>query len=218
MVCSECGLTTVDRDMAACPRCDTQFARPVRALGWATAVLFALIAGVIATELAMRLRGASRAQLTPGYAAMAVTGVALATVFLVWFCRVRHNAAAWEPQSYGPGWAVGAWFLPGGNAWIPFRIAIEAWVTTFESKKEPLSIYAWWVCWIGTWVATIRLHEVTIQTPTRRYVQSTFSLHPFNTYQLAFAVAAAVFGALVVGQLSRGQHAWISGKIIQPVI
>lgn len=221
MVCSECGLATVERDMAACPRCDTQFARPVGGLGWATFALFVAMAAALAAVLWLRQRAASPASLTAGYTVAAVVGVALATVFLVWFCRIRHNAAAWEPQSYGPGWAVGAWFLPGAGLWIPFRIALEAWSTTFESKRESWSLYAWWICWLGAWATAIvpHAHEIGYDpNPRRRRYESTFSLYLFNDVQFASAVAAALLGALVVVQLSRRQDAWISGKIIRPII
>lgn len=51
--------------------------------------------------------------------------LATATVFIVWFHRVRTNAGVFAPdlQSRGAGWAIGGWFIPIGNLWIPRGVA-----------------------------------------------------------------------------------------------
>lgn len=55
---------------------------------------------------------------------MAIGGLALIPVFLVWFHRVRCNAEVWMPgrHRFSPGWAVGGWFVPVVNLWFPKQI------------------------------------------------------------------------------------------------
>ncbi len=50
-------------------------------------------------------------------------------VFVVWFHRTRTNAEAFAPGAdrLRPGWAIGGWFVPLANFWLPYRIAVATW-------------------------------------------------------------------------------------------
>ncbi|WP_328928877.1 DUF4328 domain-containing protein [Streptomyces sp. NBC_00190] len=81
--------------------------------------------------------------------AMAPTAV----VFIVWFHRVRVNAAVWAPGTFrrGAGWAIGVWFIPAvGWTVLPFLIAMKVWVASASrlpgSAASPVSalpVTAW---------------------------------------------------------------------------
>lgn len=60
-------------------------------------------------------------------------GVVLAIVFITWFKRAYTNLsrAGVETQS-GPGWAIGAWFVPIVNMFLPLIIMLEIW----KKKKD----------------------------------------------------------------------------------
>ena len=47
-----------------------------------------------------------------------------AVVFLVWLHRARRNAVAVRHQ-FGPGWAIGGWFVPLANVYIPLRVVLD---------------------------------------------------------------------------------------------
>nr|WP_276607218.1 DUF4328 domain-containing protein [Streptomyces sp. A0958] len=53
-----------------------------------------------------------------------LTLLATAVVFLVWLRRIRLNAEVFDPRAHTlrPGWAIGAWFVPIGNLWLPHRV------------------------------------------------------------------------------------------------
>ncbi|MGW2472069.1 DUF4328 domain-containing protein [Streptomyces sp. NPDC001665] len=62
----------------------------------------------------------------------AFTLLATGIVFLVWFRRARRNAEVFDAyaQSMRPGWAIGAWFVPIGNLWLPYRVASGIWTAS----------------------------------------------------------------------------------------
>ncbi|MEU9717963.1 DUF4328 domain-containing protein [Streptomyces sp. NPDC047976] len=78
-----------------------------------------------------------------------VTGI----VFLVWFHRVRANAELFAPGAgrLGRGWAVGAWFVPLANLWLPYRIAATTWTSSTPAGAGagrrgfgPSLVSLWW--------------------------------------------------------------------------
>jgi len=69
-------------------------------------------------------------------------------MFLVWFYRARVNAEShgW-PQRRSPGWAIGAWFVPVVNLWIPFQIMVDIWRAGLpEQARTNIAILPgiWW--------------------------------------------------------------------------
>ena len=89
-------------------------------------------------------------------------GLYLSTVvlFLMWFHRAYKNLTPLGAVGlqYSPGWTIGAWFIPIGNLFIPYRIAKEIWVKSGERHEEyaflntestvPSVIGTWWGFWI----------------------------------------------------------------------
>ncbi|MCM2387495.1 DUF4328 domain-containing protein [Streptomyces albipurpureus] len=76
-----------------------------------------------------------------------------AILFIMWFHRMRRNAGAFAPEQFrrGPGWAIGAWFIPLAQVWLPFRIAIDIWSASAPSQADgkPVKatfwpVFAWW--------------------------------------------------------------------------
>uniref|UniRef100_A0AAU2UYS2 DUF4328 domain-containing protein n=1 Tax=Streptomyces sp. NBC_00003 TaxID=2903608 RepID=A0AAU2UYS2_9ACTN len=87
--------------------------------------------------------------------------VVTAVVFIVWFHRVRCNADvfAGDVCTRGKGWAIGGWFIPVGNLWIPSRIAREIWTASAQSAPDgswrtvsQRPITAWWSLWVANLV------------------------------------------------------------------
>ncbi|MEV5673966.1 MULTISPECIES: DUF4328 domain-containing protein [unclassified Streptomyces] len=111
--------------------------------------------------LAVRLDEADRADRLYYFAgsAQVLTLLATAVVFIIWFCRVRQNAEIFDASAHTmrPGWAVGGWFVPFGNLWLPYRVAAGVWTTGAQTlgdpggrtvSRAPLNLWwASWVCW-----------------------------------------------------------------------
>ncbi|MFF1462647.1 DUF4328 domain-containing protein [Streptomyces sp. NPDC058330] len=85
--------------------------------------------------------------------------LATAVLFLLWFRRVRGNAEVFDAgmQPMRRGWAIGAWFVPVGNLWLPRRIAGGIWSASTvpgtgqggRSGSQAL-LNLWWGAWICT--------------------------------------------------------------------
>lgn len=64
----------------------------------------------------------------------ALTYIATAITFLVWFWRAYSNLTyLGRPRRRGPGWAIGSWFIPVAGLFIPYSIGGEIWT---QSKPE----------------------------------------------------------------------------------
>lgn len=87
--------------------------------------------------------------------------LATAVVFIIWFHRVRVNGEIMRPDAFVQkrGWAIGAWFIPIGNLFLPFQIAKQTWTASTqlgpdgsfrEVSAAPLN--AWWALWASSLV------------------------------------------------------------------
>ncbi|MEU9798939.1 DUF4328 domain-containing protein [Streptomyces sp. NPDC051000] len=85
--------------------------------------------------------------------------VACAAAFITWFHRMRRNAGALAPDQFGkgPGWAIGAWFVPVACLWMPYRIAVDVWSAGARVKPSTAAdrasfwpVNLWWGSFIGS--------------------------------------------------------------------
>ncbi|WP_046778637.1 DUF4328 domain-containing protein [Streptomyces yangpuensis] len=78
-------------------------------------------------------------------------------VFIVWFHRVRTNGGIFRPDAFtlGPGWAIGAWFIPVAHLFLPYRIARQTWRASTQRGRDGSDrtasaalLTSWWVVWV----------------------------------------------------------------------
>jgi hypothetical protein len=84
-------------------------------------------------------------------AALNVLVLVVTTIlFLRWFKRAYENVAAvGGRQRFGPGWAVGSWFVPILNLWRPKQITNDIWHGGSAGRESvPTIVNAWWTAWI----------------------------------------------------------------------
>jgi hypothetical protein len=93
-----------------------------------------------------------------------VVRLALAVAFLLWLHRASGNMAALGNTKakieYTPGWAVGSFFIPFANLFLPYRAVSEVWVRSeppvreeggglaFAPRPPTTLVLAWWVTWL----------------------------------------------------------------------
>ncbi|MEV4919983.1 DUF4328 domain-containing protein [Streptomyces tirandamycinicus] len=150
--------------------------------------------------------------------AMAGTGVlyvaallAVGTLFIIWFHRARQNAEVFAPdtQRRTPGWAIGAWFIPIANLWIPRGIAADV---LRASNPDPYDgkpvgrglLNAWW----GAWVWAVVFDRYASRVYER--AQGADAIHDAAALLIAgagFDMLAAVLAVLFVRRLTSLQHA-----------
>ncbi|MET8897495.1 DUF4328 domain-containing protein [Streptomyces albogriseolus] len=133
-----------------------------------------------------------------------------ATLFIIWFHRVRHNAEVFAPdvQCRRPGWAIGGWFIPFANLWIPRGIAQDV---LRASQPDPYAsevrhqglLNAWW----GTWIAS----SIFDRFATNRYDQADNpqAVHDAAGWLMTGSVldiVSAVLALLFVRRLTAAQN------------
>jgi len=200
----------------------------------ATAVV-ALLAAVIATDLlavaaGAYLRGvvadavagdptafagpaATRADLLYARAGslQMIAVLATAVLFIIWFHRVRRNAEVFDAglQPMRPGWAIGGWFVPLGNFWLPRRVAGGVWAASAQTNPDgawrtvsmaPLNL--WW----GVYVFSLLFTRYT----AKRYEQAELLPEVMDAAGMVMVAdvldaVAAVLAILFVRKLTRMQ-------------
>lgn len=87
------------------------------------------------------------------------TSLLCAVLFITWFFQTRRRTELLAPNWFrkGPGWAIGAWFIPVANLWLPYRIAADMWnacallPTDGKSHRLPMwPVNLWWGLFVGT--------------------------------------------------------------------
>ncbi|MFF8288213.1 DUF4328 domain-containing protein [Streptomyces sp. NPDC016309] len=144
--------------------------------------------------------------------AQVLTLVATAVVFVVWLHRVRVNAAVLAPgiPTSGAGWAIGGWFVPVVNLWMPRRIVRESWRASgrapygVHADEEPATVVnVWWALWLLTvFVGRAAAMAYDKADSPERLVAAARLMVAADS----LSVAAAVCAVLVVRRLTAMQH------------
>jgi hypothetical protein len=135
-----------------------------------------------------------------------------AILFVVWFFRMRRDAGLLAPDRFrnGPGWAIASWFVPVGNLWMPYRVAVDMWgaATPLPTDGEPYRAPVWPVnLWWGLFVSSTLLSRFA----SSRYTdaESLTELRTAVTQYMAAdvleiaAAAAAVYFAVRLTAMQR---------------
>jgi Domain of unknown function (DUF4328) len=105
-------------------------------------------------------------------------------VFLIWVYRSTANAHAFgaEGMSAGPGLAVGWYFIPIANLWMPLTAMRETWKASvnppnWEVERAPATMGLWWFFWItgniaGIAAARLGWEEAAPETAGISYILS----------------------------------------------
>ncbi|MEW1693906.1 DUF4328 domain-containing protein [Streptomyces sp. NPDC093249] len=144
--------------------------------------------------------------------------VATATLFIIWFHRLRQNAGVWagDLQGRSAGWAIGAWFIPIANLWMPRGIAADIWRSSraepfgADRPRELLLLNGWWTVFV--------LDAIVARGASRAYEKA----DEFEEYASAakwlylsdaLNIVAAVLTIFFVRRLTSMQHAKATGMI-----
>ncbi|MER5728750.1 DUF4328 domain-containing protein [Streptomyces sp. NPDC002138] len=132
-------------------------------------------------------------------------------LFLVWFHQVRVTAAVFAPEGFSRGtrWAVGCWFIPIGQLWLPFKTATEIWGASAQAAPDGSwrrvsygPVVAWWATWIGSKLLAFTAHRLAASgSATALRTAATVSL----TADLLF-LASGALAIRFVRTLTAMQH------------
>ncbi|MFE5485325.1 DUF4328 domain-containing protein [Streptomyces sp. NPDC056527] len=139
-------------------------------------------------------------------------------VFIVWFFRVRRNAGVFAPDLHrgGPGWAIGAWFVPIANFWWPRTVAAGTWRASRrdpygDGKEESLALLNWW--WT-LWILSVLLgmFASAVYDDADQAVEFAAGARLLMAWA-ALDIVAAVLAILFVRRLTSMQHRKATGMI-----
>ncbi|MFJ6613132.1 DUF4328 domain-containing protein [Streptomyces sp. NPDC091289] len=150
---------------------------------------------------------------------------ATAVVFIIWFHRTRRNAEVFDAgvQRMGPGWAVGGWFVPIANFWLPYRVAGGIWEASAQTRSDggwrtvprtPLNL--WW----SAWVATLLFSRFTGSTWARaeepeEIARAAGLVAAADTLDIVAAVLAILFVRAVTRmQVERAAHGALPATVV----
>ena len=78
-------------------------------------------------------------------------------LLIIWAWRATKNLESWGASlKWGPGWAIGGWFIPIGFLWIPYQVVRDAWLLVPKGKQISDNQHrngAWLFSFISFWVS-----------------------------------------------------------------
>ena len=132
-------------------------------------------------------------------------------IWLVWQHRVTENLwALGTPIRTTPGWAVGWWFVPIADLWMPAVVMARVYRTSVRDHDRPGRlgvVIGWWIAYMGPGLVVVAFlaKNVFRELPAIRRAAhagaSTIDLTPLFQIPLALRVAIVV-SALVAGALA----------------
>ncbi|MGW2562944.1 DUF4328 domain-containing protein [Streptomyces sp. NPDC001514] len=148
-------------------------------------------------------------RLSPGFYAVALLVTAI--VFILWFHRARINAGVFGPdlQRRRPGWAIGSWFIPVANLWMPYGVAADVWDASDRDLGAPgrrtsrALLNAWWASWLVAWAVDRAATAVDNRAEDAAEIHDAMGLLMFSNVA---DIVAAVLATLFVRKLTRMQH------------
>ncbi|GGY08303.1 DUF4328 domain-containing protein [Streptomyces anandii] len=153
--------------------------------------------------------------------AVLVTGV----VFIAWFYQARVNAEhfAQDVCTMARGWAIGAWFVPVGNLWLPYRVASEMWHASAQSTSDgswrtvsKAPVNAWWALVIAS-VAVGRVGSAaTDAATTLAGLRHAVALTALGDLLNAVAAVLAIVFVRRLTRMQQAPHRFAGTTAVEP--
>jgi hypothetical protein len=149
--------------------------------------------------------------------------VATIPVFGVWIVRAHRNLRALGARGLdvSPGWALGWFFVPFANLWMPYRAMRTLWRASHDAARWQLQRVPWWVTlWWAAWLARHVLGtSMTMQEPSASAVEAQLRWAELNITVQTAGMLLTALAVLLILRISRAQTAqYQSAKQAQPAL
>ncbi|WP_399082288.1 DUF4328 domain-containing protein [Streptomyces sp. BBFR2] len=137
-----------------------------------------------------------------------VVSAAAGAVFLVWLWRARCNTELWSSRTAhrrARGWAIGGWFTPVANLWIPYHVVTDVWRASAERRPAPRGpVTAWWAAYVVGQALNRSLGQYYLAKKITEPVLRSAAV--LSTVSLALDVAAGVLLILILTRITTWQN------------
>ena len=151
------------------------------------------------------------------YGLAILCGLVAFVLLVIWSWRSNKNIQMWEQQAgrdmrRGAGWAIGGWFIPFGNLFIPYQTIQDAWQraplsdTSRQKHHDPSRNNTWLICWL-TWVVGISLSQIARILPddTLNGLRTNYFISGFSSILQAVSAITLI---ITVKQISERHSAF----------
>lgn len=127
--------------------------------------------------------------------------LATAVCFFLWLYRVTANLPAlgvWD-AAYGPGRAIGNFFIPFANLILGYRSIREVWTCSAGDRRASAPIVGfWWLAWLGSGVLGQIASGMSSMARTPGQRPDLDALIAMSWMHMAANIAIVVAGVLLV--------------------
>ncbi|SCK38420.1 DUF4328 domain-containing protein [Streptomyces sp. WMMB 322] len=166
-----------------------------------------------------RLRGATVGVET----AEGLLALSVIVLWLVWFWRVRVNAENFAPGRvrYSSAMAVGSWFVPVCNLFMPKQVMNDVWSASDPSAPQWQGygpkprvrrgiVNGWWTMWLFYFLFSLLDYESWYGETGVEAAQETVAVAIFTDF---FSIPATILALVLVGRLSSMQSDRLTGRV-----
>jgi hypothetical protein len=129
-----------------------------------------------------------------------VLAIAAAVVFIIWQWRCAKNAELLgrDHPRFGPGWSIGAWFIPFANFVIPVLIFQDLWRASSAEARPGAWRKVRGSGLVGIWWAAFVVGAVTSRAVSGDEADTLADLRDQNDVLVAGFVVSVVAAALAI--------------------
>jgi hypothetical protein len=157
------------------------------------------------------------ALMNPAELAQAIDLCVAVPLFVIWVHRMQANTFALGILGlrYTPAWAVGWYFVPIVNLWMPYRVMREIWCANrnpagWQYDRAPGALILWWLLWLASIVyIRISINDGSAQDVLLAEMSDAKS----EGVRAAFRAASAVASLMLVTLLHQFQERAASQRL-----
>ena len=142
-----------------------------------------------------------------------LVALAGAVVFFIWLYRVSENARAISGETPGitSGWAVGWFFIPIANLWMPYQAVVGIWRRMKGDTDNEDTVAGWWIMfWIAIIAEMAAIIMITERVLFLGTIRGTLNFAGVAALLNAFSVYAAI--EMVRGMEARQRQALLDSS------
>ncbi|QPP07918.1 DUF4328 domain-containing protein [Streptomyces bathyalis] len=150
-------------------------------------------------------------------------GISVIVLWLIWFWRVRVNSEHFAPGRirYSSAMAVGSWFIPVCNLFMPKQVLNDVWTASDPAAPQWQGygpkprvrrgiVNGWWTMWLVYFFFFLLDYESWYGEDSLEAAQQTISVAVFTDF---FGIPATILALVLVSRLTSMQDGRLAGRL-----